>query len=329
MGSWCVQVLLARGYTVRTTVRTAAKAEFLKSIPGAAERLTIFDGVDLLSPGAFEEAMTACDAVLHTASPFFFAGGTEDSLVVPAVTGTRNVLDTCRKLGIKKVVLTASTACIYVDYGTRPDDHVYSDQDWSDEALLREKENWYALSKTKAERLAWDLSREEGCPYRLATINPSLILGPQLPGQPHLNTSSSAVVCYIDGSMSELVNACRAIVDVRDVAEAHVAALENEDALGHRFLMIGQSAHGTEIANAARDALPEDMKANVPSKLSETLPPPAMGPRAPNPILFDNSPSAQMLGIRYKSTDEMVKTAVQSLLDNGFNSTSMYSIHKL
>jgi nucleoside-diphosphate-sugar epimerase len=45
LGSWCVSVLLARGYDVRTTVRTAAKAEFLKALPGAAERLRIFDGM--------------------------------------------------------------------------------------------------------------------------------------------------------------------------------------------------------------------------------------------------------------------------------------------
>ena len=53
--------------------------------------------------------------MLHTASPFYFAGGTEEKLVTPAVEGTRNVLTTCRKLGVKKVVLTSSTAskCVF------------------------------------------------------------------------------------------------------------------------------------------------------------------------------------------------------------------------
>lgn len=329
LGSWCVNVLLSRGYHVRTTVRTAAKAQFLNAIPGAAERLAVYDGVDLLSEGAFEEAMAGCDAVLHTASPFFFAGGTEESLVVPAVNGTRNVLNSCRKLGVKRVVLTASTACVYVDYGTRPDNHIYSDQDWSIESLLIQNQNWYALSKMKAEQLAWEMSREPGCPYKLAVINPCLIFGPQLPGQPHLNTSSSAVVSYIDGGMKELANACRAIVDVRDVADAHVNALERDGSFGNRFLMIGCSAHSSAIAAAARDALPEALKANVPSVLSESLPPPVMGPRAPLPQLYDCSPCEQILGISFRTTEDMVQTAVRSLLDNGFDSSELYSIHKL
>lgn len=273
--------------------------------------------------------MNGCDAVLHTASPFFFAGGTEDSLVVPAVTGTRNVLDACRKLGVKQVVLTASTACVYTDYATRPDDHLYTDQDWSPEPPMRGKENWYALSKTLAEKLAWEMSKEEGCPYKLSVMNPTLIFGPQLPGQPHLNTSSSAVVVYIDGSMSEIPNACKTIVDVRDVAEAHVAALDSIEAFGKRFLLIGGSPHSREIADAARDALPEDLKKNVPTKLSESFPPQVMGPAPPRPVLYDASPSEKILGLTYKSTAEMVGSSVRSLLENGFNSSEMYSIHKL
>ncbi len=73
-------------------------------------------------------------------------------------------------------------------------------------------------------------------------MNPTLILGPQLPGQPHLNTSSSAVVCFLDGSMAEIENACRTVVDVRDVAEAHVNALDplrQAACAGHRSGRVG------------------------------------------------------------------------------------------
>ena len=45
---------------------------------GAASRLTIFEGVDLLTPGAFDAAIAGCEAVLHTASPFYVKGGSED-----------------------------------------------------------------------------------------------------------------------------------------------------------------------------------------------------------------------------------------------------------
>lgn len=47
------------------------------AIAGAASRLKIFEDVDLLRPGAFDAAIAGCHAVLHTASPFYFAGGSE------------------------------------------------------------------------------------------------------------------------------------------------------------------------------------------------------------------------------------------------------------
>ena len=82
------------------------------------------------------------------------------------------MLTTCKELGVKKVVLTSSMAAIYATYGTLPDDHVYSASTWSPKDVLREKANWYCLSKTVAEELAWEMSKESDCPFQLATINP-------------------------------------------------------------------------------------------------------------------------------------------------------------
>ena len=47
------------------------QAQYLLNLPGAKERLKIFPNVDLLVADSFEEAMAGCDAVLHTASPFY------------------------------------------------------------------------------------------------------------------------------------------------------------------------------------------------------------------------------------------------------------------
>jgi nucleoside-diphosphate-sugar epimerase len=86
--------------------------------------------------------------------------------------GTRNVLTTCKASGVKKVVLTSSMAAIYATYGTLADDHVYDELTWSPRDLVREKGNWYCLSKTLAEELAWEMSREEDSPFQLVTVNP-------------------------------------------------------------------------------------------------------------------------------------------------------------
>mmetsp|Transcript_36889 Transcript_36889/g.119974 ORF Transcript_36889/g.119974 Transcript_36889/m.119974 type:complete len:340 (-) Transcript_36889:52-1071(-) len=322
LGSWCAKLLLEQGFIVHATVRSKEKAAYLKALPGS-ERLVIFDGVDLLTPGAFDAAMASCDVCMHTASPFFFANGTEDALVKPAVEGTRNVLDACVRAGVHKVVLTSSTAAVYVSYGTVADDHVWSSADWTSEGLVREKENWYCLSKTAAERVAWEVSRASS--LDLCVLNPTLIFGPVLRGQPHLNTSQNTIVGMMDGSLSQLDNSCKSIVDVRDVAEAHVAAITTGSGWGERFLLIGATPHQAEIADAVREALPAGMKANVPTSVSAVLGPPVMAQSPPNPVLYDASPSERLLGIKYRSTKEMVQQSVASLLANGFDSTAKYA----
>jgi cinnamoyl-CoA reductase len=312
LGSWCIKVLLDRGYEVHTTVRTFEKGNFLMQLQHATERLRIFPGVDLLVEGAFEEAMTGCECVLHTASPFFM--GSEQDLLPPAINGTKNVLATCNKLRVSKVILTSSMAAVYANYGTFSDDHVYSEADWTPEDVVREKENWYCLSKTLAEKVAWEMSRAEGCTFQLAVMNPTLILGPHLPGQTHLNTSSAVVAAFLNGKMSVLDNQCRTLVDVRDVAEAHVAAIETPAAFGRRFVLIGCCRHQTQIADAVREAAPDNLKANVPTVISDKIPSQIYAQPPPLPILYDASPSVNILHIEYRDFNTMIKDSVDSLL---------------
>ena len=149
LGSWCVKLCLEAGYRVNCTTRSAEKAAYLKGLEGAEKNLVLFEGCNLLEEGSFDNAIAGCDAVLHTASPFWMTSdeAEQDKLVVPAVTGTTNVLSTCKKMGIKQVVLTSSTAAVYIQYGALPDEHIYVAEDWSPEDALRHKKAFYPLSK--------------------------------------------------------------------------------------------------------------------------------------------------------------------------------------
>jgi nucleoside-diphosphate-sugar epimerase len=182
------------------------------------------------------------------------------------------------------------------------------------------------------------MSKATGCPYKLAVINPCLIFGPQLPGQPHLNTSLSFIVGFMDGAMKEIDNTCRCVVDVRDCAEAHIAALEREPlsnnecdiVMGRRYLLMGASPHMAEVAELVKNALPLKMKDNVPTKINTTTILPAVnGATPPYPTYFDSSLSTRVLGIKYRSLHDMVVDCVQSCLVNGFDSKNMYDIEKL
>jgi hypothetical protein len=96
-----------------------------------------------------------------------------------------------------------------------------------------------------------------------------------------------------------------------------------------RNLYVLRSPHSTEVADIVRRAVPEHLKANVPNAVSATLAPAVMGQPPPLPILYDASPSVSILGLNYRSVEEMVVTATQSVLENGFDTSEKYLVHKL
>jgi len=263
---------------VRATVRDPkdpSKIDHLSGLPGAKERLSFY-AADLMQEGSFAEALASCSAVFHTASPFFFANVTDPDkqLLDPAVQGTENVLRSCLKTeSIKRVILTSSTAAIAFNGGKLPDSHVYSEADWSNEEYMRTNKSWYPLSKTLAERAAWKFVEVNKPHFKLVVINPTLVIGPPL--QPSLNTSSDFVVAYCNGSKKEIANSSMSFVDVRDVAIAHLLALEKEEAEG-RYVCIGGVEHWREWTKHLRNALPEEKKHLVPTEVSKDAEKPAM-----------------------------------------------------
>ena len=335
LGGHIVKMLLEKGgFAVRATTRQRAKAQFLEKFPGAADKLTIVDGCDFDNPASFDRAIEGCDAVIHCASPFFNAQGTRDNLVTPAVQGTQLVLDKCDKFGVGKVTLTSSSAAIIVDYGQKAaasptGNHTYTSDDWSPADVLEEKKNWYCLSKTLAEKKAWELSKQH-C-YDLCVLNPSLIWGPQTPGQPRLNTSAEAIMSYMDGSRKLIQNGVRCVVDVRNVAEAHITPIEKDVGWGKRYALFGGAPHFQETARYIRQALEKsphpaakDMIPLVPTEVNADLEPTIMGPPADKPLLYDCSPAEKELGIKFRSVEDMVTSCVEELLNNGFTSTKQY-----
>lgn len=259
IASWVVKLLLEKGYTVHATVRSAgdvARHAHLLALPGAEERLRLFEA-DLLSPGSFDVAAEGCTGVCHCASPFFFTPKTDplEELVRPAVEGTRNVLRTCiATASVQRVVVTSSCAACYVTREAA--DHYYTERDWSDLDLVRETKQHYVESKLLAEREAWRLLSEESPPGRglsLVTVLPTQTLGPLL--QPTMNQSCTAVFEFLTGAKRSFPRKGKCFVDVRDVALAHVLALEDVDAEG-RYLLIGQSIPWRVFAEVLRETVP-------------------------------------------------------------------------
>jgi dihydroflavonol-4-reductase len=238
IASQIVEQLLARSYRVRGTVRSLKKERdiaAIRALPGAAERLELVEA-DLNAAGAFDAAAAGCEYVLHTASPYALdVKDPRRDLVDPAVNGTVNVLGACRRAAtVKRVVLTSSMAAITDE----PDsDRVLTESDWNVKSSLAR--NPYYYSKTVAERAAWQFVEQEKPPFDLVAINPFLVIGPSL--VPALNTSNRIFVDLLNGAYPGIVSLTWGFVDVRDVAEAHVRAMETPSARG-RYICAGDTA---------------------------------------------------------------------------------------
>jgi len=231
IGLHCIDQLLKAGHPVRGTLRTMSRqGEIRKALGEPGDRLE-FAEVDLMKDEGWAEAVAGCEYVLHVASPFPPGEPKhEDELIIPARDGALRLLRAAKAGGVKRVVLTSSMAAIAYD-PKKPNSYVYSENDWTnpeDKGI-----GAYVKSKTVAERAAWDFVKEEGGP-ELAVINPGAVLGPLL--GPDYSTSGDMVKLLMDKAMPACPRIGFGMVDVRDVAAAHVAAMTVPEAAGERFL---------------------------------------------------------------------------------------------
>ncbi|HEX2018682.1 MAG TPA: aldehyde reductase [Aurantimonas sp.] len=245
--------LLGAGYRVRGTVRTPEKAaEVQATLAGQGapvDRLDIVEA-DLLAEAGWDSACQGCRFVVHTASPFPMVQPRDRFALVPAARqGTLRVIGAARKAGVERVVMTSSIVAIYQGHEGRADSR-YTEADWTntDSASV----GAYAVSKTVAEKAAWEAARDAG--LELAVINPAFVLGPLLDAD--IGTSATLVAMMMRGRLPIVPNVSFGIVDVRDVARAHLAAMVTEGAAGHRFILSAGTRSLMEIGRHLVDADP-------------------------------------------------------------------------
>src|SRR5437667_10606980 len=137
LGGWCVVELLRRGYRARTTVRDLGREKEVRSNIGsvldAGDRLTVL-AADLNEDRGWAEATEGCDYVLHVASPFPPAQPKDpNELIIPARDGALRVLRAGLESGVRRVVLTSSTAAVRNSGDTPPPPPgPLSEEDWTD-----------------------------------------------------------------------------------------------------------------------------------------------------------------------------------------------------
>ena len=329
-----IHQLLDKGVTVHATVRDPSKKDRLQYLQDLADKSSgsiKFFKANLTDSGSFEEAMQGCYAVFHTASPF--TGNFQDAqkeLIEPAVQGTKNVLLTCNKVSsVKRVVVTSSCAAVITDcWECRPD--VPTDENtWNRTTSLTRIP--YCLSKTMAEQAAWTIAGSQ-TQWRLCTINPSLVIGP---GVKYHASSESFTLMKSLGSKDDPNNALGVanlglgVVDVRDVASAHIAAAYLDDA-GGRYIC---SAHNTSLPELAQSIgnkyYPEYpiVMRTIPNFLMPLiwLLAPYTGQGIDRTFVrgnwgykpnFDHSKMERELGMEFRPLNESIQEMFQQFIDN-------------
>lgn len=244
--------LLNAGYNVRGTVRRLDRAEEVRAavaphLTGGAGELS-FVQADLEAEAGWAAAVAGVVAVVHTASPFPIAQPKDPAVLIrPAVEGTERVLKAAAAAGVERVVLTSSTVAVINEAKS---DTVQDEADWCDTSLPTTSA--YAKSKTLAERAAWEVAKSRG--LKLTVINPGLVLGPPLDA--HYGSSLGLVERILKGKDPMLPGLGFPSVDVRDVAEMHLRALQRPETAGRRYLATSGSMAMVDMGRTLKSAYP-------------------------------------------------------------------------
>lgn len=271
-----IQKLLDKGYKVRTTVRSMKRADDVRTalvtggVPQEQVDSVEFVEVDLLGDKGWDEAAAGADFVQHVASPFpASAPKDENDLIGPAREGTLRALRAAKKAGtVKRLVLTSSVAAVSAGHAARGEGGTpFTEADWTNYENPETQVGAYEKSKTIAERAAWDwiAGEEGGNAFELTTVNPVVVCGPAL-GK-GVNTSLEIPKRLLSGEMPAIPNLHFGIVDVRDVANLHVLAMESPKAAGQRYLAVSDepSVSIKYLAAELKKGLPAADTRKVPS----------------------------------------------------------------
>jgi len=330
---WVVRRLLEKGYSVRGTVRSASKAEHLKQLFSSyGDKHEVVVVEDITKEGAFDEAVKGVDGIEHTASPFHLNCDDPKEFIEPAVKGTVGVLQSALKYGsgVKRVVVTSSCAAV-LEIPSTP--RTFSETDWNNQAIKEVEEkgrdalvmNKYRASKTLAEKSAWDfVEKNKGSiGFDLVVLNPPYVFGPPIhyvPSADQLNTSQAEFYNTVvkgakdDKSLGSLGNCW---IDVRDLALAHVLAMETAQAGGNRFIVSAGTFKWQDFVDAANSLNPPIYP---PGSLPKGIP--GSGSASPDVVHlidYDTSKAAKILGLtKYLTWEDCARDSLADFKARGW-----------
>lgn len=315
-----IRALVAKGWTVHTTVRSLAREMEVRNWLGVPQASLRFFQADLENDAGWADAVAGCTHVAHVASPFPAGAPKDEELIVPARAGALRALRFAHAAGVKRFVLTSSVAAIAYGHPGAP--RTYTEADWTD--VTAPKVGAYVKSKTVAERAARDWMREHGAGMEFVSVNPAAVLGPLLSND--YSTSIQFIERLMDGSVPGIPRLGFGVVDVRDLADLHVLALETPGIDGERFIASGRYLWMREVAAILRERLGPAAKKVPERRLPDVLMRllalfdasiRQVAPELGRPREISPEHTAKVLGWRTRDETETIVDTARDLLARG------------
>jgi dihydroflavonol-4-reductase len=235
VGSHIVRALDEAGHSARVLHRASSKLDALK---GLAYESALGD---ILDEESLQAACVGCDCVFHVAAVADYWRADRSRMMEANVEGTRRVLNAAREAGVKRVVFTSSGAAVgHREDGQPADENVPFN-------LLPEKFP-YGYSKWLAEEVVHEAVRKG---QDAVIVNPAVVLGPG-----DLNLISGSIVLEIRRRSwtTPIPSGGICVIDVRDVARAHLAAAER-GRTGERYILGSENVSHYEMMTATADVV--------------------------------------------------------------------------
>ncbi|KXS12330.1 NAD(P)-binding protein [Gonapodya prolifera JEL478] len=318
-------LLLRQKFSVRACVRSASKATSLlhhisltlQTVPLAGPDGNYWQGTDvtgrwdtvvvpdMAAPACYDDEMVRCVAAVHVASPLSTSKAYADSeaeLARPIVQGTLNILSAAHRTPTCRIVVVTST------FGTalrtrQALPYTFSETDWNTQSRVDDGGiESYRAAKTRAEKVAWRFVKENEAKFELVTLCPPQIIGPLIHDPSAWEFSLTNIHTILSNPWeSASATGGAGFVDVRDVAEAHVRAVEM-GVSGESPWRAGTSSGRTAVEGKERQK--DEFPSSTPS-----APPDA---KMSAPVFgIDNAKSKAVLGMRYRSFEESVRESLE------------------
>lgn len=243
--------LLERGYYVKALVRPSSNVRVFERFP--RERFQLAYG-DVTLESTVYRALMGCDRLFHVASVFKYWSARPDSIIAPAVLGTRAVLAAARSQKVDRIVVTSSAAVLGTSSGDEPMTEDHPNQLLDPEVYIR------------AKILADDVVREHveaGMP--IISVLPSAVFGP---GDRKPTPNGRTVLDYLKLAPVRRVPATDggiSLVDVDDVATGHALAMER-GRVGERYLLGGENLTFRQLFQLAHELTGLARPGNAPGR---------------------------------------------------------------